>query len=147
MTQTNDCTFCRERGGELLFENAKLRIVRVDDADAARYPGFCRVIWNTHAKEMTDLVPEDRALLMNTVFKLETVLRGALQPEKINLASFGNMTPHLHWHVIPRYRNDPCYPNPIWAPPSREQVGTLAASVNAVEAAWVTAVRQTVFEK
>ena len=43
---------CAADGGELLYHDAKLRIVLVNDAD---YPGFCRVIWNAHVREMTDL--------------------------------------------------------------------------------------------
>ena len=37
-----------------------------------------------------------------------------MQPHKINLASLGNVVPHLHWHVIPRYSDDLHFPNPIW---------------------------------
>jgi diadenosine tetraphosphate (Ap4A) HIT family hydrolase len=49
------------------------------------------------------------------VFRVEAALRICLQPEKVNLASLGNMTPHLHWHVIPRRSGDPTFPQPIWA--------------------------------
>ena len=42
--------------------------------------------------------------------------------EKINLASLGNKTPHLHWHVIPRFKLDRHFPNPIWGEPSHETI-------------------------
>lgn len=83
----------------------------VDDHD---YPGFCRVIWREHAKEMTDLPPVDQRHLMHIVFAVEQALRELLKPDKINLASLGNMTPHLHWHVIPRFHDDRHFPNPVW---------------------------------
>ena len=35
-------------------------------------------------------------------------------PDKVNLASFGNQVPHVHWHVIPRFADDPHFPNPTW---------------------------------
>jgi hypothetical protein len=35
-------------------------------------------------------------------------------PGKVNVASLGNMTPHLHWHVIPRFADDAHFPNPVW---------------------------------
>lgn len=63
-------------------------------ADPA-YAGYCRVIWNTHIKEMTDLAPEDRQSLMSIVSTVEEVLRELLQPAKINLAALGNRVPHL----------------------------------------------------
>lgn len=65
--------------------------------------------------EMTDLSAPERARLMNAVFATEAVLREVLAPDKVNLASLGNVVPHLHWHVIPRYRDDPHFPSPIWA--------------------------------
>jgi diadenosine tetraphosphate (Ap4A) HIT family hydrolase len=121
-----------------LFSAEKLRVVRVlpaDDADAARYPGFCRVIWNDHVREMSDLSAEDRASFMVAVFRVEAALRQSLQPFKVNLASLGNMTPHLHWHVIPRYRDDATFPKPIWAQPnpvpSHPQLATLASQQSA----------------
>jgi len=53
------------------------------------------------------------------VFATEAALREVLAPDKINLASLGNMIPHLHWHIIPRYLDDPHFPRPIWAQPCR----------------------------
>jgi diadenosine tetraphosphate (Ap4A) HIT family hydrolase len=111
----SDCELCDGDGGELIVRRDKWRVVRVMGADGAAYPGFCRVIWNAHVKEMTDLSAEDRKTFMDTVFTLETALRQALHPEKMNLASLGNLTPHLHWHVIPRFRDDAAFPKPIWA--------------------------------
>jgi diadenosine tetraphosphate (Ap4A) HIT family hydrolase len=92
-------------------------VVLVDDAS---YPGFCRVIWNDHVKEMTDLPVADRSTLMAAVCKVESAVRAVMQPEKINLASLGNMTPHLHWHVIPRYVDDAHFPGPVWAEAQRQ---------------------------
>jgi diadenosine tetraphosphate (Ap4A) HIT family hydrolase len=86
-------------------------VVRVGDPD---YPGFCRVVWQQHVKEMTDLVPVDQRHFMDVVFAVEQGLRRLLHPDKVNLASLGNMTPHLHWHVIPRFRDDRHFPNPVW---------------------------------
>jgi hypothetical protein len=37
-----------------------------------------------------------------------------LGAEKVNLASLGNQVPHLHWHVIPRFKDDPHFPFAIW---------------------------------
>ncbi len=111
------CELCDQDGGDVIFRNKYLRIVLVDDAD---YPGFCRVIWNAHIKEMTDLAPTERSMLMKTVCVVESVIREIMQPEKINLASLGNMVPHLHWHIIPRYADDAQFPAPIWAAAKRE---------------------------
>jgi diadenosine tetraphosphate (Ap4A) HIT family hydrolase len=109
---TQDCIFCDTPGGEVIWQDDFCRVVLVDDEN---YIGFCRVILNHHVKEMTDLDSESRARLMHVVFTIELVLRDVLKPEKINLASLGNKTPHLHWHVIPRFTTDVHFPETIWS--------------------------------
>ena len=111
-----NCELCSATGESLLWRGPHCRVILVEDAD---YPGFCRVIWNEHVKEMSDLPVQLRNELMNTVFMVESAVREVMHPEKINLASLGNMTPHLHWHVIPRFVDDKHFPNPIWGAPLR----------------------------
>jgi len=111
-----DCELCAQQGGEIVHLAADCHVVLVDDAG---YPGFCRVIWNRHVREMTDLPLAERNLLMAAVWQVEAAVRDVMQPHKINLASLGNMTPHLHWHVIPRYADDAQFPAPVWAPAQR----------------------------
>ena len=108
---SDPCELCDNSGGTVLWENPECRVVRIHDAD---YPGFCRVIWKAHVREMTDLESRDRNSLMAVVFAVEHVIRQLFSPHKINLASFGNMTPHLHWHVIPRWLDDRHFPEPVW---------------------------------
>ena len=91
-------------------------------AGAADYPGFCRVIWPAHVREMTDLEAADRARLLDVVLATETALRAQLAPLKINLAALGNQVPHLHWHVIPRFADDAHFPDAVWAPRRRPAV-------------------------
>ena len=112
-----ECVFCHSVGGELLWQNDLCRIVLVDDPN---YVGFCRVILNKHVKEMTDLSETERLNIMQITFAVEQVLRDVLQPTKINLASLGNKTPHIHWHVIPRFENDVHFPETIWSTEVRE---------------------------
>ena len=119
-----NCELCIDDGGEVIFRNDFLRVVLVDDAD---YPGFCRVICNAHIAEMTDLEIPQRSALMATVCKVEQVLREVMKPDKINLASLGNMTPHLHWHVIPRFRQDKHFPQPVWGTAQRASSGHVPA--------------------
>jgi len=119
------CELCQGSGGEELYRDASLRVVLVDDA---QYPGFCRVIWHAHVKEMTDLAPAERSALMQMVMKVEAALREAMNPDKINLASLGNMTPHLHWHVIPRFGDDAHFPAPVWANAQRAPDAAMLAS-------------------
>jgi len=109
------CELCDADGGVVLWRDDLCRAVRpaVDG-----YPGFLRVIVNRHAKEMTDLAERDR--LMRVVFACEAALRQLYRPDKINLASLGNVVPHVHWHVIARFADDAHFPDAIWAAPRRQ---------------------------
>ena len=116
MVSSPTCELCQSTGGELIHQGELVRVVLVDDAN---YPGFCRIIWRDHVKEITDLNELDRMLMMDVMWQVEQVVRDVMQPEKINLASLGNMVPHLHWHVIPRYTDDAHFPAPVWAEAKR----------------------------
>ena len=105
------CPLCHPENEKVLWQDDRCRVILVEDPD---YPGFCRVIWGAHVKEMTDLTEPDRAHLLAVVFATEETLREVLHPDKINLASLGNQVPHLHWHVIPRFADDAHFPDPIW---------------------------------
>ena len=111
MSQTSElCELCNLAVAPV-YQDDKLSVIIVDDA---AYPGFCRVIWREHVKEMSDLTGPDRMRLNDAVWHVELALREVMAPGKVNVASLGNMTPHLHWHVIPRFADDAHFPNPVW---------------------------------
>jgi diadenosine tetraphosphate (Ap4A) HIT family hydrolase len=113
--------------------------------DEPGLPGFLRVILNRHVREMTDLPAPEQGRLMAVVLAVEAHVRLSLEPDKMNLASLGNMTPHVHWHVIPRWRDDRHFPGPVWAaarheapvPPARiEAAARMCAGLPAALAAF-----------
>lgn len=111
------CPLCTPANEEaIVWRDAVCRVIEADEPD---YPGYCRVIWNAHVREMSDLAAEDRARLIAVVCAVEETLCAVLRPTKINLASLGNQVPHLHWHVIPRFEDDCNFPDSIWAPRRR----------------------------
>ncbi|MBI5015948.1 MAG: HIT family protein [Deltaproteobacteria bacterium] len=105
------CPFCAPGSERVLWSDVRSRVLLAAEPG---YPGFCRVVWGAHVREMTDLALEDRARLMEVVFAVEAALREVLSPYKVNLASLGNRVPHLHWHVIPRFEDDPHFPEAVW---------------------------------
>lgn len=132
---TSPCELCESPGGLILYEDDLARIVLVDDDER---PGFCRVILRRHVAETTDLSPDDRRHLMDMVFATEKAVRDIVAPDKMNVASLGNVVPHVHWHVIPRRRDDAHFPNPIWGtrlrdpsppPPPPNLSGKLRAAI------------------
>ncbi|MSQ72019.1 MAG: HIT family protein [Betaproteobacteria bacterium] len=130
LTET-ECELCNSAGGFLLWQDGFCRIVEVAEPD---YPGFCRVILERHVKEMSDLDSAERVRLLHAVNETEAALRAVMRPDKVNLASLGNATPHLHWHVIPRFRDDRHFPKPVWAAPERQSGKPKHAGIAALRA-------------
>ena len=113
----SNCVFCTSDGGEVIWRSDLCRVVVAVEPN---YPGFLRVVLNAHVKEMTDLAASDRAEIMRVVFAAEAALRQVMRPDKINLATLGNRVTHIHWHVIPRYTDDPHFPDTVWSNKRRE---------------------------
>lgn len=111
------CALCIPTSHLVLWQDDFCRVLLLNDMD---YPAYCRVELLAHTKEMTDLPPHERARMMKTVFAVELAIREIFNPDKINLASLGNKTPHLHWHVIPRFEDDKHFPNSHWGEVMRE---------------------------
>jgi diadenosine tetraphosphate (Ap4A) HIT family hydrolase len=126
------CPLCAADGGVLVARTARLRLVRADEPGL---PAFYRVVWNAHVAEFSDLPPSERRHCMDAVVAVEQVLREQLRPDKVNLAAFGNLVPHLHWHVVARWQADPHWPQPVWAPAQRPPDPALAARVHAARPA------------
>jgi len=116
---TIDCIFCHPQAESVIWSDARCRVLLVTDTPFA---GFCRVVWRDHVAEFTELDRASRDHLMSVVAAVERSLRDLLSPDKVNLASLGNMMPHLHWHVIPRWRDDSHFPDAIWAAERRRGV-------------------------
>ena len=116
-----NCVLCKEElkpeEGQLIWRGDDCRVILVNDPDL---PGFCRVIWNHHVAEMTDLTSGEREHLMSLVFAVEEAVRHVMHPDKVNIAALGNMVPHIHWHVIPRYQDDAFFPGSAWSKRVRE---------------------------
>ena len=135
-----NCELCREDGGAVLWRDGQLRIVAGRDPE---YPGYVCVIWNDHVREWGDLEETARDRIQRVLLAAERALRRELLPEKMNLASLGNLVPHLHWHVIPRFRDDPHFPQPIWGLRQREpDAGTLARRRARLPAVWAALAKE-----
>lgn len=135
------CELCAQDGGHVVWRGPRLRVIRAEDV---HFPAFYRVVWTEHVAEWSDLNPADRVRMMEAVTAVESVLRAQLRPTKVNLASLGNVVPHLHWHVIARFDWDSHFPAPVWAAPQRAvlppALARLACPLDRLDAAVAQAV-------
>lgn len=68
----------------------------------------------SEAREIIDLKPSLRHLLMDEITHVSGVMQSLFTPDKLNVAALGNQVPQLHIHVIARYKGDEAWPNPVW---------------------------------
>ena len=111
-----ECSLCHDDREPLWFDPEW----RITSAASEGYPHYYLVVSQRHVAELTDL--EDRVRLRGNeiVASVERALRDELRPSKINVASLGNAVPHVHWHVVARFDNDPTFPGSIWSPAIRD---------------------------
>ena len=110
------CPLCDAVGGSLVFDGPKFRVIRADEDGFA---AFYRLVWRDHVTEFSELDAADRLLCIEAVVRVEQALRAHLHPDKVNLATLGNAVPHLHWHIVARFKWDSHFPGAVWAAAQR----------------------------
>lgn len=98
------------------------------------YRGYAVVVARTHATELYGLPEAEAAQYFRDMLRVARAIDRAFQPRKLNYELLGNTVPHLHWHLFPRYADDPNPLRPVWehAHPPRaatpeEAAATIAA--------------------
>jgi len=109
------CPLCNSKNENIIYKNELFRVILVDDI-----PAFTRIILNRHIAEFSDLNLEESLEISKAIYKIEKAMLKHIKPDKVNIASLGNYVPHLHIHIIPRYKNDSWYPDSIWSEKKRE---------------------------
>jgi len=104
------CPLCEEKNENIIYENGLFRVILVDEI-----PAFTRIILNRHISEFSDLSLEESLDISKAIYKIEKAMLKYIKPDKVNIASLGNYVPHLHIHIIPRYKEDSWYPDSIWS--------------------------------
>jgi diadenosine tetraphosphate (Ap4A) HIT family hydrolase len=83
-------------------------------ADEQLYRGYCILFLRDHAEHLADLSVERQQRVWDDVARVAAAVRKVVEPVRLNYACLGNMTTHVHWHVIPRHADDPEPLHPIW---------------------------------
>ena len=97
-------------------------------ADEQAYRGYCILLLKDHHEQLDTLPFERQRRLWDDVTRVASALRKVVAPVRLNYACLGNFVTHVHWHVIPRYADDPEPTNPIWVRPLSERRVSLPAS-------------------
>jgi diadenosine tetraphosphate (Ap4A) HIT family hydrolase len=87
------------------------RVLLLKDAN---YPWLVLVPARPEIREIHELSPADRAILIEEMAKASERLQNLFKADKINVAALGNVVPQLHIHIIARFTTDPAWPKPVW---------------------------------
>ncbi len=84
--------------------------------------GYTILIYNkAHVTELFHLRKEDRIAFLEDSNKMAKTINDAFKSHKMNYELLGNVVPHLHWHIIPRLKEDPIELHwPIWGKDYKE---------------------------
>lgn len=93
---------------------AELKTGYVVIGDHQYYKGYTLLLCKEHKTELHELDPEFRFMFLKEMSEVAEAVHLAFQPQKLNYELLGNGDPHLHWHIFPRYSDDPMPGKPIW---------------------------------
>lgn len=112
-----DCQICSRWSDEPQMRVAELHHCYVMLNRDQFFQGYCFVFAKDHVTELFHLDFQTRSGLIEEVNSVAAALFRSFNPTKINYELLGNMVPHMHWHIVPRFATDPIWPNPIWSQP------------------------------
>jgi diadenosine tetraphosphate (Ap4A) HIT family hydrolase len=79
------------------------------------YRGYSLLVFDPrHVTRLDQLSDTEHSAFMSDLQRVQKVLMKVVRPDHINVELLGNAFPHLHWHIIPRYKSDPRWGLPIW---------------------------------
>ena len=100
---------------EPIWENDHLRI----EVEKSEIP-WLKIFTKLPYREMSEVPLEIKRQIYTLLDVIEREMLSYYQPAKINIASFGNYMPHVHWHVMARFEEDSYFPEPMWGVKQRE---------------------------
>ena len=107
----NDCLMCQRVALVLQDDNPFLihefqhSVFVVGDNQFFR--GYSLLLLKNHVRELHELEPRVQSALFAELMIAGRAVVNAFEPWKMNYSCYGNVVPHIHWHLFPRYDSDP----------------------------------------
>ncbi len=99
----------------MVFENDKIFV----EVEPFEIP-WLKIFAKQPCKEWSECDEDTKAQIFRAIDIIERAMLRFYNPDKINIASFGNMLPQVHWHVQARFASDSYFPDPVWGKKRRE---------------------------
>jgi len=101
----------------VIYENENIRI----EIEPSEIP-WLKIFTQYPYKEMSEVPGFIKLEIYDLLETIEKEMLSYYKPKKINIASFGNYVPHVHWHIMARFEEDSYFPEPMWGKKQRESI-------------------------
>ncbi len=98
-----------------VFSNDLIRV----EIEESEIP-WLKIFTQVERREFSECSSEEKSAIFTALDVIEKEMLSYYQPAKINIASFGNYMPLVHWHVMARFKEDSYFPEPMWGAKQRE---------------------------
>jgi diadenosine tetraphosphate (Ap4A) HIT family hydrolase len=106
-TPVSECLYCQnnETLHNLMIKICDLEVSQLFIFKEQSHPGRCNVVYKEHAIDLHDLTDDQRNAFMGDVARAGKAIAEAFSPDKINYGSYGDKLSHLHFHIVPKYKD------------------------------------------
>jgi diadenosine tetraphosphate (Ap4A) HIT family hydrolase len=118
--KTNNCNVCiwleelRSQGSQFLIKEFKTGFAVISKYQYEFYRGYSLFLYKHHKTELHELESDERRTFLEEMSQLAGAIHKTVNPDKMNYELLGNGEPHMHWHLIPRFKTDPEFSRAIW---------------------------------
>jgi len=99
----------------IIYENKTIKV----ETEESEIP-WLKIFTQHPYKEMSEVPKEIRTEIYDLLDVIEKEMLSYYTPKKINITSFGNYMPHVHWHIMARFEEDSFFPEPMWGKKQRK---------------------------
>jgi len=103
-----NCGYCM--GGEILagfgIKICDLQVSQLILFKEQSHPGRVIVAYKDHVSELVDISAEERALFMEDIARAAKAIHKVFNPDKVNYGAYGDGGCHLHFHLVPKYKDN-----------------------------------------
>ncbi len=99
----------------MIYQNTLIRV----EVESSEIP-WVKIFTQRAVKEFSQCTADEKQEIFRAIDVVEKSMLEYFNADKINIASFGNMLPHVHWHVMARFEQDSYFPEPMWGTKQRQ---------------------------
>ncbi len=99
----------------MIYENSLIKV----EVEESEIP-WLKIFTQKELKEFSECTHETKIEILRALDIIEKEMINYFNPQKINIASFGNYVPHVHFHIMARFKEDSYFPEPMWGKKQRE---------------------------